>query len=683
MMISNNLKTKFGICYFVLSSIICGLIFMSVLQFLSFEKKAKYIVEDIAYALKLASDVKSHIFSLRTAVEKFIYKSIETDKNKAEKSIKKINKLMELDFTPMMLFCPEKDILKIQNKIRTYIKNFTNTSVRLSAIQHNAERLKKDSLEITSTFKMLIVDTKNSKLSNSIVTHAFTQFVNAVSDVQNYFYYHNEDDAQMVLSKLLVIINQLSFCEECEDIHFLIDDYRDNFQGFVDVRQKLDEEINKTLLPLAPEIVKMAVHITNKGWSEMEHSKYLIKNEAEKTRKVIVLFGMMAIILGLIMAYFLSGQIFKPINKLVAYATQVSEGDLSAEIDMNASDEMRILSDAIRTMVNNFKTIVSDIIQKSNQLAEASEALVGISASMSENACEMQTQSEDVASTSIHMTTNISAIASSIHQMNSNIKDVASDSEEMNSDIQSIKNAIKMLSHSMSSIDQKAINGADTASKAKISASNAREIINQLGISAENIGDITKMMMHIADKTNLLALNAAIEAAAAGEYGRGFGVVANAIQQFADQSNQAAEDIATSIWDVEDKIHQAIQSISDVYGIMEELFGFTQEIQADVDGQFKITGQIFTDISSAMNKTENVTTSMKDLSKGIHVVSLNTNDAADGVNKVADKINNVSTAAKNTVAIVNNVKTSTTELSLMSERLMALVNHFKVDNIKK
>jgi methyl-accepting chemotaxis protein len=680
MMNFNNLKTKFGICYFVLSSIICGLIVISVVQFMSFERQEKYIVEDIAYALKLASDVKSHIFSLRTDVEKFIYKSIETDKIKAEKSIKKINKLMELDFTPMMLFCPEKDILLIQKKIRTYIENFSNTSIRLSAIQHNAERLQKDSFEITSTFKMLIVDTKNSRLSNSIITHAFTQFVNAISDVQNYFYYHNEDDAQMVLSKLLVIINQLSSCKKCEDIHFLIDDYRDNFEGFVDVRQKMDEEINKTLLPLAPEIVKMAVHITNKGWSEMEHSKYRIKNEAEKTRKVIVLFGMMAIILGLIMAIFLSGQIFKPVNKLVAYATQVSEGDLSADIDMNASDEMRKLSDAIRTMVNNFKTIVSDIIQKSNQLAEASEALVGISASMSENACEMQTQSEDVANTSIHMTTNISAIASSIHQMNSNVKDVATSSEEMNSDIQSIKNAIKTLSHSMSSIDEKAVKGADTAGRAKKFASDARKIINQLGLSAENIGDITKMMMHIADKTNLLALNAAIEAAAAGEYGRGFGVVANAIQQFSDQSNQAAEDIATSIWDVQDKIHLAIQSISDVYGIMEELFGFTEEVQNDVDGQLKITEQIFSDISSAMNKTENVTTSMKDLSKGINVVSLNTNDAADGVNKVSDKINNVSNVSKNSASIVNHVRTETTELSRMSEKLMALVNHFKVDN---
>jgi methyl-accepting chemotaxis protein len=679
-MLKNNLKTNFILGYSILTIIICSLVVVSVFQFISFEKQAKYVTEDIAYALKIASDIKSHIFSLRTDVEKFIYKAFERDKLEAESSIEKLRAFIDQDLKALFLFCTKKDVEFIRNKIKSYSDIFSNISVRISALQYNAFRLKKDHLEITNNFKTIIISSSD-KMSSLILTHAFTQFVNAVSDVQNFIYFHNENDAQMALSKLKVIVDQLSACEQCQDLQFMIDDYRDNFDGFIDVSLKLDNEIYQTLLPLAPEIVNLAVNITNKGWAEMERSRDMINKKAGKSKKLIIILGSLTIFLGFLMGIIMSGQIIKPVNNLVRYATQVSEGDLSTTISLNNSDEIRKINDAINVIVSNFKAIVSDIINNSNQLADTSDELVGISGSLWENANEMQAQSEDVASTSIQMTNYMGTIASSIHQMNANVKEVTLSSEEMSVDIQSIKDAIESLTMSMSEIDKSAIKGADTAGKAKTHADNARQIINQLGLSAEKIGEITKMIKHIADKTNLLALNAAIEAAAAGEYGKGFGVVANAIQQFADQSNNAAENIAVSISEVQDNIHKAVDSISDFSGVMEDLYTFSEVIQQGVEGQQKITEKIFSDISSAMTKTENTTFSMREFSEGIEVISINSNDAAEGVNVVADKIKHVNQAAKKTASIVKNVQSSTTALSQISDQLMALVNHFKVEKI--
>jgi len=679
-MMTKKLKTNFFLGYSILAIIICSLVFVSVLQFMSFERQAKYVTEDIAYALKLASDVKSHIYMLRTAVEKFIYKAIESDKIEAETTIKELQKHIEQDFQSMLLFCSKNDVALIQKKMRTYFDNFSKISVRISAVQYNAERLEKESFEITDHFKTLIGDA-NNRSTSMLLAQSFTQFANAVSDIQHFMFFQKKEDAQKALNKLKVIVDQFSNFEQYEDFMFMIDDYRDNFDGFIDVRKKLDTEIHKTLLPLAPEIVNMAVDMTDKGWAEMEQSRILIKQKASKTKKLIIILGALTLFLGFLMGVIMSGQIIKPINKLVQYATQVSKGDLSTTISLNTSDEIRKINDAINVIVSNFKTIVSDIIHNSHQLSASSDELVGISGSLSKNANEMQSQSENVATTSIQMTHNISTIATSIHQMNANVKDVSISSEEMSTDIQSIKDAIETLSMSMSVIDETAVKAANTAGQAKKYADNARQIIGQLGESAENIGEVTKMIKRIADKTNLLALNASIEAAAAGEFGKGFGVVANAIQQFADQSNNAAEDIATSISSVQEDVHRAIDAISDVYGIMEDLNNFSKITQTDVDGQLKITENIFSDISSAMNKTENVTMAIRELSKGIDVISINSNNAADGINNVADKIKHVSVEAKKTASIARNVQSANTELSIMSEKLMGLVNHFKVEQM--
>jgi methyl-accepting chemotaxis protein len=63
---------------------------------------------------------------------------------------------------------------------------------------------------------------------------------------------------------------------------------------------------------------------------------------------------------------------------------------------------------------------------------------------------------------------------------------------------------------------------ADVAvSRIRTAADEAR----RLGDGARAIGQITKTISDISDKTHLLALNATIEAARAGDAGRGFAVL--------------------------------------------------------------------------------------------------------------------------------------------------------------
>lgn len=107
----------------------------------------------------------------------------------------------------------------------------------------------------------------------------------------------------------------------------------------------------------------------------------------------------------------------------------------------------------------------------------------------------------------------------------------------------------KVASKSVSDIT-KVINRVENL-KNDIEESNAITI--ELDEKAESINSVINLIKEITEQTNLLALNAAIEAARAGEHGRGFAVVADEVRILAHKTQQAANEVTTSINELQAK----------------------------------------------------------------------------------------------------------------------------------
>ena len=85
--------------------------------------------------------------------------------------------------------------------------------------------------------------------------------------------------------------------------------------------------------------------------------------------------------------------------------------------------------------------------------------------------------------------------------------------------------------------------------------------IKRLGESSQEIGEIVELISDITDQTNVLALNAAIQAAAAGEAGRGFTVVAEEVQRLAERSAEATKQIAAIVKTIQADTQDAVDSM--------------------------------------------------------------------------------------------------------------------------
>ena len=87
--------------------------------------------------------------------------------------------------------------------------------------------------------------------------------------------------------------------------------------------------------------------------------------------------------------------------------------------------------------------------------------------------------------------------------------------------------------------------------------------MQMLSQHSREIGNIVQSIGALSSRTDLLALNASIESARAGEYGRGFALVAEEVRELADQSARSVADITEKV----DLIQQETQeSIAVAFG---------------------------------------------------------------------------------------------------------------------
>jgi methyl-accepting chemotaxis protein len=175
--------------------------------------------------------------------------------------------------------------------------------------------------------------------------------------------------------------------------------------------------------------------------------------------------------------------------------------------------------------------------------------------------------------------------------------------------------AARELVPSIAEISHQLTRTAEAVRQAVEEAEQTNAEIGGLAEAGQKIGDIIKLIQHIANQTNLLALNATIEAARAGTAGKGFAVVASEVKSLSVQTGKATEDISRQIEAVQKSAAAAVHAIERMARRMKEIDGFASEAAASVQQQDAATSEIcrnVTDTEEGVNAVVAMLTGVTD-----------------------------------------------------------------------
>lgn len=417
-------------------------------------------------------------------------------------------------------------------------------------------------------------------------------------------------------------------------------------------------KIEEEMFVILDEELKLTTEIAKTYY---ENSRVSFSNASVQITVIIILGLLIAIALGLIIAFTISRQI----NRVLTIAKALDENDLSKTIDINTKNEIGGLAKALNKAIINLKILVREISESAIDISATSEEL---SATTEEISAKMENVNQSIKQVSL----GADQLSSTTEEANASSQQIQGITNKLEADLANAEKAVKEIKNHAIDLKVKAAdrlkNSANTYEDKRLKILKAIEegkIVSEIKIMTESIGNI-------AAQTNLLALNAAIEAARAGEQGKGFAVVADEVRKLAEQSSNTVTEIHKLTSLVQAAFSNLSQSGQDVLDYIATTVTPDYELLLQIGILYEKDADIVNNIMDyAANSAKSINTSVNQVGLALENISATAEESAASSEEILESVNE-------SVMVIQEIAKASQDQAILAEKLNGMVRKFKL-----
>ncbi|WP_238902208.1 methyl-accepting chemotaxis protein [Clostridium sp. YIM B02506] len=388
------------------------------------------------------------------------------------------------------------------------------------------------------------------------------------------------------------------------------------------------------------------------GWSFGQYlDKQGIQQEVDELSKYFSALGGIVAIIGVLTALIIINLITRNLKKIDNHMTILSTGDLTKGVEENLKkkkDEVGDIANAINKTQQYISEIISLIKINSDSIDMKSENLSNISSKFVYSTENIAHAIEEVASGSDTQAQELTDTVEIVNKFGQELDKIVVQFEEINTRAVDIDEKAKKSNNSMEMVVQGLLELIVTFSEFK-------EKINLMDKNIKKVNAFTSVIKSISEQTNLLALNAAIEAAAAGDAGKGFGVVADEVRTLAEKSKTASNKI--------------FEIASDLLKDTRNISSTSEKMNNEIVKQRETIDTSMTSFKEISSSIEEITPRINNVSRYVERLSSNKDDIVIKSENVASISQEISSLAQEISASMEEMKESSLDVSVTSKDL--------------
>ncbi|MGI5911817.1 MAG: methyl-accepting chemotaxis protein [Syntrophomonadaceae bacterium] len=442
------------------------------------------------------------------------------------------------------------------------------------------------------------------------------------------------------------------------------------------------EELDNTMLDLIPKIAAKEsgistvniegtakytayapINLTNLSMA-LTVPVHELEEPLKKMMSATVMASLFTFLLLLLVIWFISGKLTRPIKDMTNITTKLAQGDLSNSISSKNKTEIGMLVNSLGAMSDSLKTSFSQIVNGSQNLARVADNLLVTAENTGKASEQVSASAEEVARAASSQAQDAQRTSELAHQVGLAMQNVGENTEKISKQSVNFQGIVKK-------VTQQVLQQKDKMDYTVESTENVSGVIQDLNNKTRQIGEIITVITNIADQTNLLALNAAIEAARAGEAGRGFAVVAEEVRKLAEETGSATLNISSIIAEVQGQVERVVNEVNQVKNLVVEQ---GESLAASVAA--------FSEIETG---SEEIDSSIQDISATFEELLASTDEILEAISSIsavteesAASAEEVTAISQNQLAAVHSIVSISKELNTLAKELEEITSQFKL-----